>query len=262
MIKIDINGPIISNDLKWIYDWFEIEATSPKDVISKLREAKGDEVEISINSGGGDVYAGAEIYTALKDYTGNVVGKITGIAASAASVIAMGCKKLKMSPVGQLMIHKASLYTYGNHNDMEHASDVLKSHDTAIANAYVLKTKMESDKLLELMDKESYFNAKDALKLGFIDEIMFDDELKLSASASNTGEIPLEIINKMRQMKANTTDNGVFFIPKNNKDDDLTTDENGDNLKPVEPVSDTALQEQQEMFNKQKLKLMEVLSNV
>lgn len=255
-MNIDIKGAIISNNSKWIYDWFEMESTCPKDVISKLREANGADIEISINSGGGDVYAGAEIYTELKDYKGNITGKIVGIAASAASIIAMGCKKIKMSPVGQLMIHKASVVASGNHNKMEHAAEVLKTHDEAIANAYMLKTGMDSDKLLELMDKETYFNAQEALKLGFVDEIMFDDDLKLSASISQY-EIPPEIISKLRNLKA--SDEGAFLMPKNQEPEpEPTTHENGD---ASQPVSDK-LQDQQEQFKKQKLKLMEVLSNV
>lgn len=259
MINIDVNGPIISNDLKWIYDWFEIEATCPKDVVSKIREANGADIEVAINSGGGDVYAGAEIYTALKEYSGNVTGKIVGIAASAASVLAMGCKKLKMSPVGQLMIHKAAVSAYGNHNKMDHVSDVLKSHDEAIANAYMLKTGMDSKKLLDLMDKETYFNAQEALKLGLVDEIMFDNELKLSASIGQA-EIPPGIINKLRNMKASTE--GAFFMPQN------TTEpipepplENGEEVKP-EPVSDIALKAQNEHFKNQKLKLMGGITDV
>jgi ATP-dependent Clp endopeptidase proteolytic subunit ClpP len=261
MINIDINGPIISNDSKWIYDWFEIEATCPKDVISKIREANGADIEVAINSGGGDVYAGAEIYTTLKEYSGNVVGKIVGIAASAASVVAMGCKKLKMTPVGQMMIHKAALGTYGNHNKMEHAAEVLKSHDEGIVNAYKLKTGMDSKKILELMDKETYFNAQEALKLGLVDEIMFDDGLKLTASVGQA-EIPPEIINKMRNMKASAE--GAFFIPTNTADPEPDPDpplENGEELTP-QPVSDTALQAQQEYFKNQKLKLMGGITNV
>jgi ATP-dependent protease ClpP protease subunit len=257
MIKIDVNGPIISSDLKWIYDWFEIEATCPKDVISKIREANGADIEVAINSGGGDVYAGAEIYTALKEYAGNVTGKIVGIAASAASVVAMGCKILRMTPVGQMMIHKAALSTYGNHNRMEHAAEVLKSHDEAIANAYMLKTGMDSKKLLELMDKETYFNAQEALKLGLVDEIMFDDGLKLSASIGQA-EIPPEIIDKLRNMKASAE--GAFFIPKNSADPEPPL-ENGEEITP-EPVSDIALKAQQEYFKNQKLKLMGGISNV
>jgi ATP-dependent protease ClpP protease subunit len=257
-LNIDIKGAIISNNSKWIYDWFEMDSTCPRDVINKIREANGADIEVTINSGGGDVYAGAEIYTALKDYKGNITGKIVGIAASAASIIAMGCKKVKMSPVGQIMIHKASVTASGNHKKLEHAADVLKSHDEGILNAYLLKTGMDSDKLLELMDKETYFNAQDAIKLGFVDEIMFDDDLKLSASISQY-EIPPEIINKLRNLKA--SDEGAFLMPKKEVLNEVLK-ENGDSLEPIKPISNIALQEQSEQFKKQKLKLMEVLSNV
>lgn len=101
MKKVSVKGAIISNDDQWIYDWFEIEATSPKSIGNAIQEANGDEVEVEINSGGGDVFAGSEIYTALKAYSGNVTTKIVGLAASAASVIAMAGNKVLMSPTSQ-----------------------------------------------------------------------------------------------------------------------------------------------------------------
>jgi ATP-dependent Clp protease protease subunit len=289
---IDISGPIVGNNEKWIYDWFEMQATCPKDVISKLREANGADVEVNINSGGGNVYAGVEIYTALKDYKGNTVGKIVGIAASAASVIGMGVKTLKMSPPAQLMIHKASVCACGNHKQLDHVSEVLQSHDDGICNAYALKTGMKKDKILELMDKETYFGAQEALKLGFVDEIMFDEGLKLSASI-NGAELSPEVINKLRNLLVKNQEppedkyealtgngeevpkgkieevqkasaEGAFFIPKNTADPEPDPEpplENGEELTP-QPVSDTALQAQQEYFKNQKLKLMGGITNV
>ena len=105
MKTIQIKGTIISNDERWIYDWFEWEATAPKDVI--LPET-GEPIEVHINSGGGDVYAGSEIYTALRSYQGDVTVKIVGIAASAASVIAMAGDTVEISPTAQIMIHNVS----------------------------------------------------------------------------------------------------------------------------------------------------------
>jgi ATP-dependent Clp protease protease subunit len=239
-MKIDIKGVIVPNSQKIIYDWYGLDAVSPRDVVSKLDEAKGEDIEISINSGGGDVYSGAEIYTALREYKGNVTGKIVGIAASAASVIGMGCKTLKMSPAGQFMIHKASITVSGNDNKMEHAAEVLQSHDQSICNVYSLKTGMSQDDLLDLMDKETYFNAQQALKHGFIDEIMFDDDLKLSASVNNSAELPIEVINKTMAALAV-------------KNEEPKTNENG---AATEPVSDIGLTAQQKKFRELKLKLL------
>ncbi len=214
-MKIDIKGVIIPNDDKWIYDWFEIEAVSPKDVTNQITNAKGEELEVEINSPGGDVYAGSEIYTALKSYNGNVIVKIVGIAASAASVIAMAGKKVMISPTAQFMIHKVWTGIRGNHKVLEYEAEVLKGHDMGIANAYMLKTGMSQKDLLKLMDEETYFNAQQALKYKFVDEVMFDEDLKLVASINIPGMIPNEVINKMRSyIKASESDNGSFLLNK------------------------------------------------
>lgn len=199
-VKIEVKGPIISNDEAWIYDWFEIDYTCPRDVKNKLIEiGEGQEVEVEINSGGGSVYAGSEIYTTLKDYKGHITIKILGIAASAASVIAMAGDKTMMSPVSQLMIHNASVCAEGDYRDMEHAAKYLKSVNSTIANAYQLKTDMTKNELLSLMDKETWMTPEEALKNKFIDEIMFtDNEFKAVASYNNAGVIPPKIINKLR----------------------------------------------------------------
>ena len=203
-MKIDIKGIIVPNDDKWIYDWMEIGAVSPKDVATQIANASaGEELEVEINSGGGDVYSGSEIYTALKGYAGNVLVKIVGVAASAASVIAMAGKKVVMSPTAQFMIHNVASGLIGDHRAFEHEAIVLKSHDVGIANAYILKTGMTQKDLLKLMDTETFLNAQEALKNKFIDEIMFDEGKKLVASIG-AGIIPQEVINKMRNyLKAN-----------------------------------------------------------
>lgn len=200
-MKIDVKGVVVSNDDKWIYDLFEIDSVCPRDVLSKIESAKGEELEIEISSGGGDLYAGLDIYTALKGYKGDSVSKIMSIAASAASLIAMGTKKTVMSPPGQLMIHNVSTIAMGDHRDLEHEANVLKGHDAGIANAYMLKTGMSQNELLELMANETYLNAQEALKFKFVDEIMFDEEKKLVASIKSP-MIPIEILNKMRNIKA------------------------------------------------------------
>lgn len=201
MTEINIRGVIIPNDDKWIYDWYEIESVSPKDVISQIKTANGEELTVIINSPGGDVYAGSDIYVALKEYKGNSVGKIVGVAASAASVAAMGTKKLLIAPTGQLMIHNVWSMVAGDYRTLEREAEVLKGHSAGIANAYILKTGMSQKELLDLMDKETYFNAQQALKYKFVDEIMFDEQSRLVASVKG-GMLPLEVINKMRSMKA------------------------------------------------------------
>lgn len=198
MPKIKIKGPIISNNDQWIYDYFDIEATSPKMVNALIDDADGDDLEVEINSGGGSVFAGSEIYTALKSYSGKVNVRIVGIAASAASVIAMAGDNVAMSPTAQLMIHNVSAYAEGDHREMQHTSDVLKSANQTVANAYRIKTGKTQEELLQLMDDETWMTAERASELGFVDEIMFEDEVKLVAIATVAEMLPPEVVEKMR----------------------------------------------------------------
>lgn len=196
-MKIDIKGVVVPNDDKWIYDWLEMDAVSPRDVLAKIAEANGEDLEVEINSGGGDVYSGSEIYTYLKEYAGKVLVKIVGIAASASSVIAMSGDKVVMTPTGQFMMHNVSTRIEGDYRALEHEAVVLRGHNAGIANAYMLKTGMSQHRLLKLMDEATYLNAQGALKYKFIDEIMFDEESKLVASVRST-MLPPEVVNKIR----------------------------------------------------------------
>lgn len=200
MKKINIKGTIIPNDVAWIYDLFEIDNSSPNKVIDALEEANGDDVEVIINSGGGDVFAGSEIYTELKSYQGNVTTKIVGIAASAASVIAMAGKTL-ISPTAQLMIHNVSSRAAGDYRNMEHEAEVLKNYNKSIASAYMIKTGMKEDELLDLMNKETWFNAQQAKEKGFVDEVLFEESTQVVANMGNSPILPQEVIDKVRNMK-------------------------------------------------------------
>lgn len=198
MKKVNVKGVIIPNDDQWIYDYFSVDATSPASVSKQLENANGDEIEVDINSGGGDVFSGSEIYTALKSYKGNVIVNIVGIAASAASVIAMAGKIVKMSPTAQMMIHNVSSYAAGDYRDMNHTAELLKTANDTIANAYILKTGIERKELLKMMDNETFMNAQQAKEKGFVDEIMFDSSLKLAASIVSIGLLPQSVLDKMR----------------------------------------------------------------
>lgn len=205
--RIDVKGPIISNDEAWIYEWFEIEATCPKMVTSKLLEANGEDVTVHINSPGGYVDEGSEIYTELKNYSGYVEIQIVGLAASAASVIAMAGDKVKISPTAQLMIHNASMGYRGDHRDMEKAAEILKVTDRAIVNAYVIKSGMSEEELLGKMADETWMGAQKALEYKLVDEIMFmDNAIKLTASSSTENMIPQKVINSLRNGFPNKTE--------------------------------------------------------
>ncbi|MGC6586544.1 head maturation protease, ClpP-related [Paenibacillus sp. Dod16] len=198
MAKVNIKGPIISSDEQWIYDWFEIEATSPKSVAKEIEAANGGDLEVDINSGGGSVFAGSEIYTALKSHKGNVTVRIVGLAASAASVIAMAGKKITMAPTAQMMIHNVSTRASGDYRDMEHMAGILKSANETIANAYRLKSGMTQEELLGMMDTETWLTPQQALNYKLIDEVMFENEVQLVASFGQSQMLPNEVIEKIR----------------------------------------------------------------
>lgn len=197
-MKISVKGPIIDNDDQWIYDYFEVEATSPKKVIDLINQAKDNEdLEVEINSGGGSVFAGSEIYTALKSYGGKVITKVVGLAASVASVIAMAGDSILISPTGQIMIHNASGGFGGDYRDMEKGAEILKNVNSTISNAYRIKTGLSNEELLEMMNEETWLTPQQALEKKFVDEIMFTNDIKLVASINN-GMLPQEVINKMK----------------------------------------------------------------
>jgi len=201
-MKIPIKGIIVANDEKWIYELFGYEVTTPKDVDQLLNEVDNEDLEVLINSPGGDVYSGSEIYTILKDHANNVDVKIVGVAASAASVVAMAGDSVKISPTAQIMIHNVSSGAQGDYREMEHQAEVLKNYNKSIANAYRLKTNLSEEELLDLMNSEKWLNAQEAKSKGFVDEIMFDEGNKLAASFNTNDEVmlPPKVVNKLRDL--------------------------------------------------------------
>lgn len=152
--------------------WYGDEVT-PRLFREELESSQGD-ITVWINSPGGDVFAAAQIYNMLMDYQGNVTVKIDGLAASAASVIAMAGTEVLMSPVAMMMIHNPMTVAIGDSNEMKRAIDMLSEVKESIINAYEIKTGLSRAKISHLMDAESWFNSKKAIELGFADKILFD----------------------------------------------------------------------------------------
>ena len=150
--------------------WFDDDVT-PQLFKDELNAGTGD-ITVWINSPGGDCVAAAQIYNMLMDYKGNVTVKIDGIAASAASVIAMAGTKVLMSPVSMLMIHNPMTVAFGDSAEMQKAIEMLASVKDSIVNAYEIKTGLSRTKLSHLMDAETWMDANKAVELGFADEIM------------------------------------------------------------------------------------------
>ena len=151
--------------------WYGDEVT-PGLFREELSSCEGD-ITVWINSPGGDVFAAAQIYNMLMDYKGNVRVRIDGLAASAASVIAMAGGTVEMSPVAMMMIHNPATISIGDEHEMQKAIDMLSEVKESIINAYEIKTGMGRTKIANLMDAESWMNAKKAVELGFADSILF-----------------------------------------------------------------------------------------
>lgn len=204
-MKVDVKGPIIENDFKWIYEQFNIQSTCPNDIHTAIEQAKSknEQLDVYINSGGGSVFPASEIYTALQEY-GNIHIYIVGIAGSAASMIAMA-GYAEISAVGQIMIHNAYSFAQGDYRDMNHSAEVLYSISESIANAYCAKTKRDKAEIMELMNKETWLTPEKALEMGFVDEIMKDTSkpAPVSQFVASVGSsvIPYEIITKMQAKK-------------------------------------------------------------
>lgn len=170
MTVIEVKADIVDNDTGKFYDWIGWDAVYPGKVSTLLDGA--DEVEVNINSNGGDVFAASEIYTLLSQHSGRVTVNIQGLAASAASVIAMAGDVVHISPTAQIMIHKAWTIADGNADDMAHTSEFLDGIDDSIMNAYVAKTGLDKSELSNMMAKETWLTASQAVDYGFADDVM------------------------------------------------------------------------------------------
>ena len=199
--KIQMRGPIIPNNSQEVYDYYGMEAVSAKAIMDALPD-DGSDVVVEVNSNGGLVTAGSDIYTALRNYAGKVTVEVTGMAASAASFAIMGADVVKISPTAQIMIHKAFLHMSGNSDELEQAANALKASDQAILNAYVQKTGLDRDTLFELMKNETYMSAERAVELGFADEVMTFDDVGAVASLSD-GLLPQAVVDDYYNRKEN-----------------------------------------------------------
>lgn len=200
--RIKMKGPLISNNEYEAYEFFGLEAVSAKSITDQFPEDINEDITLEVNSNGGLVTVGSEIYTALKKYNGHVTAEVTGMAASAASVAIMGADTVRMSPTAQIMIHKALLTrASGNSDDLEKAVNALKSSDQTIINAYVSKTGLSENEIFEMMKNETFMSANEAVEKGFADEIMtFEKDLGTVASLES-GLLPQAVIDDFYSRK-------------------------------------------------------------
>lgn len=201
-MRVDVKGAIISSEDAWIYDFFGMDYVTPKNVTNAIAEArkKNETLDVYINSGGGVVSAGAEIYEELRSY-GKV--KIHVIQACSAASVIMCAGKSEISPVGMVMIHNVHTKASGDNRDLQHASDVLKTMDRTVAAAYAEKTGTSVENWLELMASETWLTAEQAVNYKLVDEISkpaSNGNIPI-AVASSEELIPENIVNSMRKKR-------------------------------------------------------------
>ena len=179
--------------------WFDDDIT-PAQFKEELFSGTGD-IVIWLNSPGGDCIAASQIYSMLMDYKGNVTVKIDGIAASAASVIAMAGTKVLMAPTALMMIHNPATIAMGDHEDMEKAIEMLDEVKESIINAYELRTGLSRSKISHMMDATTWMNAKKAIELGFADATLVDEKLaaadEMPAYSFSDSAVERTLINKL-----------------------------------------------------------------
>lgn len=148
-------------------DWWEDSDVTAERVGKRLQSAQGQDVTVNINSFGGDMFQGLAIYNLLRDYPGKVTVKVLGLAASAASIIAMAGDDIKMSPASFLMIHNCWLYAAGNRHDFLDLAEQIQMFDDAMAKIYMAQTGLDEARIKAMMDAETWLNGDDAIAQGF-----------------------------------------------------------------------------------------------
>lgn len=187
--EFKINGTIVDDSDAWFYNLFGVENVSPSKINNFLNNSNGEDVKLSINSGGGSVYAGSEIYTALKNYSGGVAAEVTGLCASIASVIMLAADHIAVAPLASIMIHNVWSISQGDYRDMDHEANILKDMSASIASVYAQRMGISVEEAQEAMDETTYYTADQAIIAGLADEKLFEedeknDSLQLVASVS------------------------------------------------------------------------------
>lgn len=172
-IDLYINGMMVSdgND-KAFFDYFGVENTASSEFVQMLKDNQGKNLTIHINSEGGLFEAGVAMYNALMDYKGKTTAIVEGLCASAATLPMIACEKVQIKPMGMLMIHCAAVsWSGGNKQDLYKDINMLETLDNTAAIAYEIKTGLSKDRLLKMMEDETWMDCHKAKKLGFVDEI-------------------------------------------------------------------------------------------
>lgn len=157
------------------YDYWDDSGVTAKRISAALRSLDGADVVVNINSPGGDVFEGLAIYNLLREYKGHVTVRVLGVAASAASFIAMAADEIQIARAGFFMIHNAWTGVWGDRNDLRETADFLEQIDDTIADIYHVRSGLSMDELKADMDKERWINGRDAIDSGFADAFLPSD---------------------------------------------------------------------------------------
>lgn len=171
-------GPVVTNEEAVFYEMFDTDCISAKAVHKMLADSNGDDVTFNLNSVGGSVFDGNEIYTMLKNYSGRVIVNITGLAASIASVIMLGADEINISKAAHVMIHKVSAFSVGGDSDsIQRTLNRVTASEKAIAELYASRTGIATDEILKMMFEETWFTADEAVEKGFADHVIAEQDI-------------------------------------------------------------------------------------
>src|SRR5690606_18131373 len=149
-----------------------------KHIAGALRSLGKGPVTVNVNSPGGDLFEGLAIYNLLREHEGEVTVKVLGLAASAASIIAMAGDTIQIARAGFFMVHNAWIIALGNRHDLREFADWLEPFDAAMADIYVARTGQDTEAIQKLLDAESWIGGSAAIEQGFADELLPSDQVK------------------------------------------------------------------------------------
>ena len=202
MKKINLKGDVVSDRVGKLFDWFDLDAIYPKKVRDIFDNLNDEDVEVIMTTNGGSVFAGQEIYDIVKSHKGKTTLKVSGLVASIGTLISCAFDEVLISPVGTFMIHNPRIgEVSGEKKDMEKATQLLATIEQTLISAYSKKTGMQTEELAELMDKETFMNASEAVERGFVDGVIEETENNLMLVASHDSLINSSFIEKLEKLK-------------------------------------------------------------
>ncbi len=201
--KIQLKGDVVSDRIGQLFDWFDLDSIYPNKLKQALDDSNGEDIEVTMTTNGGSVFAGQEIYDLIQSYNGKTTLKISGLVASIGTLISCAFDEVLISPVGTFMIHNPTLgEVSGEKSDMEKAAQLLETVESTLVRAYVAKTGLEQSELVEMMANETFMTAQETVDKGFADGLITDETPTLSLVAGlNLNN--LGFIQKLQQIKDN-----------------------------------------------------------